>query len=160
MEICLFSRIGPAFFSSERARSLLSHQVDDFAVVLAWIRDKPERKLDVSFLRPWGSLSIKEASEEGFQRWEVKPIVLGSGNVEGFRAGCYYASHRSHGGRKTLWKVDFHTLEMQQVSIPNSLGSPITSDVDVSYSAEVNGPLVNLSFGSKKQVTHFEWLDE
>ena len=160
MEIGLFSRIGPAFFNSERASSLLSHQVDDFAVLLAWLRDMPERKFDVSFLRRWGFLSIEEASEEGFRRWEVKRIVLGSGNVEGFRASCHYASHHSHGGRKTFCKVDFHTLETQQVSIPDGPSSPITSDVEVSYSAEVNGPLVNLSFGSKKHVKYLEWLDE
>lgn len=89
----------------------------------------------------------------------MKRIVPESGSVKGFRAGCCYASHRSNGSRKTIWNVGFYTLETKQVSIPDGLGSPLTSDVEDSHSAQLNGPLVNLSFGPKNQpITWNGWV--
>lgn len=68
LKVRLFPRIGPKIFSSERGRSLLSRQIDDFSVLLEWLRDNPERKFDVAFWRRGGFLNIQGASKEGCRR--------------------------------------------------------------------------------------------
>ena len=85
--------------------------------------------------------------------------MCASGKLHGFRAGQYYASHRSVGGQKTFWKVDFHTLEAIFVSAVDAEGSPVTSDMEVvQRDGQVNLE-VELVFGKQKKAEAFEWLD-
>ena len=94
-------------------------------------------------------------SESDQRRWEVRRVVCASGKLHGFRLGQYYASHRSVGGRKTFWKVDFHTLEASVWSVLDLAGSLVTSDIEVTPNRQGTSE-VELLFGTWKKAQALE----
>ena len=85
--------------------------------------------------------------------------MIASGVTHGFRPYQYSASNRGVGGWNTFWKVDFHTLEANVVSVVDEAGSRITSELEA---AKRDGKLkleVELVFGSQKRFKPLEWLE-
>ena len=159
-EVLLVVRGMEQTISWERVLQKLSLRMDASKAPLAWLMERKGRKVEVAVMERWGLLNSVGLSDFEQRRWEVRRAVFSSGRTHDFRPGRYYASHRSVGGRKTFWKVDFHSLETSFVLMLDEAGSQITSDLEV---VKRDGKLdleVELVFGIQKRVEAMEWLDQ
>ena len=117
----------------------LSISPSSVSVLAEWLRSHMDHEFAVGLLGRWGFLS-SGTTEHGDRRWDVKRLVWGSGKREGFQLNKFYASHRTTGGRRTFWRMDFWNLEAQDAIMQGELGSPICSDVERATSGSFNPP--------------------
>lgn len=84
----------------------------------------------VGGLRRLGLLQEKMLGSEAVEekRWEIKRLMISSGNLGGLLLGRYYASHKRFCGSIKFWLMEFNTLQAQIILVEYE-ESPIKSDV-------------------------------
>ena len=138
----------------ELALSMSASTISD---LFKWLSSHVDHEFAVGLLGRWGLLGSGK-TEHGDRRWDVKRLVWSSGNREGFQRNKFYASHRTSGGRRTFWHMDFWTLESQDVFLEGEIGSPICSDIEEAPPGSLS-PSFSLVFSKEKRLGYMLWLD-
>lgn len=81
--------------------------------------------MDAETLQRWG-LSNSHPSDIGADNryYQIRRVVLPSGDVNGWEKGRYYGSSDGIGGPQTFYLIEFHSLSIS-TTVRDIPGSPI-----------------------------------